>query len=175
MFRKKVNPNDPNADLDNALFNPWAGMLQGRKSNDPDDPSALPIGWDRLSQASAERVGLALVESDPDLGGLAVLGPWRRLRARHLLREHKGESGAIAEALRPYYLSDPVERAKWRKAEAEIAAVGPFLLPNALRKLKASGDMLCSLRARRDELNVQIERLERRLGLATTDGAGARQ
>ncbi len=170
MFRKKTAPGgDPNADLAAALFDPWHGVPPSRK-NDPDDVSTPPAGWDRLHPDSRARVGLTLLEADPP--GVQA-GPWRRLRARHLRGGDGGDGQAMSDVLLPYFISDPIERRKWLKAEVEVGDQGPYLLVHALRKLRASGDLLTTLRARREELDAQIVRLERRLGLASTETAGA--
>ncbi len=170
MFKRKNNSgDDPNADLAARLGDVFVGLPRSR-TGDPDNPTEQPSNWHKLSQDSRERWSLVLLEGEPaDLpAGVAPPGPWRRGRARHLRPEDFGESGVLAAALRPYYIDDPLERARWKRAEAElIAAGGPLILLEAARRLTKGADILTGLRARHAELARQIEILERRLGLAS--------
>jgi hypothetical protein len=157
----KRSPSEP------VLCDPWAGQLPAtRGANNPDDAEAAPAGWFALTAPSRARLGLVLIEPEAD-----GLGPWRRLRARHSRGADIGETGAVADAMRRYYVVDDEERARWKTLEAELCDRSRFASPTMLvdlasRKLRVKGDVLTTLRARRAALDAMLNMLEPQLGVS---------
>jgi len=154
-----------------ARFDPWVGQSPTtRGGSNPDDPEAPPTNWFALSAESRGRLGVVLTEDDPP--GVK-LGPWRRLRARYLKAEDQGEAAAFNELIAPYYITDPIERAKWANVERELSNRSLFPNPTTLidlatRKLRGKHGKLGALellRLRRAAIDVEISRLEQQLAV----------
>jgi hypothetical protein len=75
----------------------------------------------------------------------------------------ESDSPTVIAALKPLYVEDFEERARWKQAAAELAspAIGVEILELASRKLRAGGGVLAQLRAQRAALDAMIEKLER--------------
>jgi hypothetical protein len=160
----EVEVSDPMADM---LCDPFAGLPPSTQ-NDPKDPMIAPSGWLRYTSETRERFVAATLEAARLLSSNDAL----RISARALdiIRAHftAPDSDDAAAYGYPtdfarYYAADPLERQRWRRAERELATsnASHYLLLHLAQKLRASGDLLCALQARRGELDKQIARLER--------------
>jgi hypothetical protein len=138
------------------LFDPWSGVTGS--SGDWSDGRLPPPTWRLLSEGTRQRVGGALIAPDPDR-----LGPLRILRAHFQTASDMGETESMQAKLAPYFVADLAERALWKRAVDELSSpeVSPFLLRDASLKLQRAGNLADILRARRRELDAQIETLER--------------
>jgi hypothetical protein len=171
MFRKRTAGEqiDPRLCVD--------GWSDCPVSSNPDKVGAAPMQWNQaLSQQTRPLVYSVLLQAAAD--GASRRNPfiaWELLRSFSRKPADFGASGPVAAELEKNYVKDPVERAKWARAEREVSdAGGTLFLSDCLHRLTVCGDVLTTLRNRRDELNAQIAVLERRLGLAQpTDGAVA--
>jgi len=128
-------------------------------------PNPSLAKWLTLTKDSRERNGAVcnyLAEVPPK----SAPGPLMLIRA-HFIKADSGISfGEWRSAVEGLYVADPVERAKWATAANELDTPAmqawPPLLSRVIDELRAQGDLLTTLRYKRDALNVQIARLEDR-------------
>jgi hypothetical protein len=162
MRRHATEPEPVSEAMAVFLCDPFAG-LPASATNDPTNPMVPPLGWGSYTPDSRERFVAAVIEA----GRLAEHAELLRIphlalaiiRAHHTAPEPYG----YPPEFKRYYATDMDERRRWAHAERELFASNSgqaYLLLHLTQKLRASGDLLCALRARRHELDKQIARLE---------------
>lgn len=130
-----------------------------------------PGPWFTLSVIDRARLGGVIVEAISDFPGasrdrLASIVNVV-INAQYLKLEDLAGFGDVESQnyARQFTTGDAEERDEWRRLTAHVQELhgGGLFLAECVDRLRAAGDALTTLRARRDALNATIERLEGRL------------
>lgn len=171
-------------DFVTELFDPWPdahASTQRVLPSDPDDPNRPPHGWENLRSETRQRVGAVALEAAAggdyervrrivlgrvDIGPGLERGPGAEFRLRARFNKFQGMSREHHEVLDRLFVVDEKQRGLWRAAWEEAMdpryGVLPPLPEAAARQLLRMGDVLATMRARRDALDQQISKLEAR-------------
>jgi len=153
--------------IDLPIYDPWVATAPTFTHSA--DPDAQPPNWHRLSLASRDRLGGLLAHvlaTTPHNGPRDVYRlvsvAQGALRATYQPLDEMGVDAPTKEKLVGLYVSDPVERERYRVTEAELTdpRIDPsFLLESAIRKLLGAGDVVATLDARISALQAQRARM----------------
>lgn len=148
-----------------ALFDPFAGLgrMEYRKWREMPDGQRPPRSWVEVPPDQRPRLGGVVSHV------IEVHGPVSRARLAYLhartLEVVRATwvstlRGGHGHDLRPYFIQDPEERAKWRELDLTLQSMAALpLLDELILALGAQGDVRATLLERRRRIDAELARL----------------